>query len=113
MSRSNVNWLVVAARGLASVLAGALLLCEVLTADGSFHQALHSGGKAASNNCILCLFAKGQVDLPETAPRITAFVWSTFDSPMRMESIALVDFRYLISPSRAPPAFSFRPTVVA
>ncbi len=113
MSRLNVNWLVAAARGLACVLAGVLLLCEVLTADGSLHQAFHSGEKAASNNCILCLFAKGQVDKPESEPRITTFVWSTFDSPQPMQSVALVDCRYFTSPSRAPPAFSLRPTVVA
>jgi len=90
-------------RALGGLLAIALLVCELLAGNSPFHQALHSG-KAASNSCLLCLFAKGQIDSPRSVPLVTAPVRSSFDSSPRMETVAVVDFRYLASPSRAPPA---------
>jgi hypothetical protein len=113
VSRFKINRFVAASRGLAGVLAGALLLCELLATNGQFHQALHHGGKAVSNSCILCLFANGHVDLPPLMPVVTAHVLSSFDSALRMETIVLVDFSYLSSPSRAPPALASLPSVVA
>lgn len=102
-----------AARGLAGVLAGGVLLLGLLAANSGFHQTLHHSGKAAADSCVLCLFAKGQVGLPQSAPVITTSVRSSFDLPPRMESIAMVDFTYLTSPSRAPPALASLLSVVA
>ena len=99
------NGLAAAARGLAGVLAGALLLIEILGGSGRFHQALHSNGKAPSSSCLLCLFAKGQVDLAQPAMVGTASVKTPFHIRLLRESIALMDFTYLAAPSRAPPAF--------
>jgi hypothetical protein len=113
VSRSKANRFVAAARVLAGVLAGALLVFELLSADGGFHQALHHNGKAASNGCILCLFAKGQVDSPQAVPGVTSSVWSMFPPAPRMESIALLDFTYLASASRAPPTLTSVLSVVA
>ena len=113
LSRFKINWFVAAVRGLAGVLAGAILLFELLSTNGQFHQALHPGGKAASNICVVCLFAKGQVDSPQVIPAVSACVWSWFDPAPRMESAPLVDFAYLVSPSRAPPAFVSLSPVVA
>lgn len=98
-------------RALSALLAAGLLLCELLAADGPFHQALHTG-KAASNSCLLCLFAKGQVDSPVQNAIITAPVPTAFDSSPRLETVVLADFRYLVSPSRAPPAFASASPVV-
>lgn len=104
VSRFKINRCFAAYRVLSGLLAVALLLCELLAANGQFHQAMH-GGKASSNSCLLCLFAKGHVDSPRSVPFVTAPVQSTFESLPPMESIAVVDFTYLSSPSRAPPVF--------
>jgi len=90
-----------------------LLLLQLLTASSDFHQAQHRDGKATSATCILCLLANGHVDLPEAAQSLTPDARPVMDSEPRHESIALVDFSYLSSPSRAPPAFSSPLSVVA
>ena len=113
LSRFKINWFVAVVRGLAGVMALALLLFELLSTNRRFHQVLHPGGKAASNSCVVCLFAKGQVDSPQLAPVATAAVWSLFNPAPRMESAALVDFAYLVSPSRAPPALASLSQAVA
>jgi hypothetical protein len=113
MSRLKAIRFIVAARHLACVLIGALLLLEALAASGQFHQSLHHEGKAASNTCILCLFAKGQVDTADTAPVFTApFRLSPKRAPL-VDPVPFVDFRYLSSPSRAPPVSSLFLSVVA
>ncbi len=98
---------------LSGALAGALLLLTVLAANGKFHQALHLKGKSASDNCVLCLFAKGQVDLPQSIAEAPATVAPLVTMRLRLESIVLVDFTYLSSPSRAPPALDSSSTVMA
>jgi hypothetical protein len=105
VSRFKVNGFATATRGLAGLLAGALLFVEILGANGGFHQSLHANGKAAPSSCLLCLFAKAQVDLPQSAPVITAVIQSSFETAPLGESIVLVDFTYLAAPCRAPPAF--------
>ena len=107
------NRFVAAARGLAGLLAGALLICELLAANGQVHGALHHKGNAAPNSCVLCLFVKGLVDSPDSAPVPTEPVWSFFDSVPQIRSIAWVDFTYLVSLSRAPPALASSIPVVA
>jgi hypothetical protein len=104
VSRFKINRCFAACRALGGLLAVALLFCELLAANGRFHQAMH-GGKASSNSCLLCLFAKSQVDSPRSAPIVAAPVLPSFESSPPMESIAVVDFTYLSSPSRAPPVF--------
>jgi hypothetical protein len=113
VSGFKVNWFVAAARVMAGALAAALLLFELLAANGAFHEALHQSGKAASDCCVLCLLAQGHVDSPDSVPVVTASVQPSFDLPPRMESIALLDFTFLASPSRAPPALASLLTVVA
>lgn len=112
LTHFNVNRFV-CARVLASALAAALLLLELLAGNNEFHNALHHNGNAASNNCVLCLFAKGHVDSPEPTPVLTPLVQPSFEPTPRQESIAFVDFTYLASPSRAPPASSSFLSVVA
>ena len=85
----------------------------LLAADGGFHQALHQSGKATPDNCVLCLFVKGHIDLSQSVAVLAAPVRVSFEPPPVMESIALVDFSYLASPSRAPPALASLPAVVA
>jgi hypothetical protein len=113
VSRFTVKRFVAATRVLAGLLAGAVLLFELLAANGAFHEAWHHDGKATANPCVLCLFAKGQVDSPESTPILTEFVQSSFEPAPLMESVAKADVTYLAFPSRAPPAsFSLLSVVV-
>jgi hypothetical protein len=74
---------------------------------------MHHGGTADSNSCVLCLFANGHVDLPQTVPAVTAPVRWVLEAAPPARAIVTVDFTYLVSPSRAPPAPAFVPSVVA
>jgi hypothetical protein len=113
MSRMKAIRFILAARHMACVLVGALLLLEGLAASGQFHQSLHHEGKTASNTCVLCLLAKGQVDTADISPVFTApFLVSPKRAPL-IDVIPFVDFRYLSSPSRAPPVSSLLLSVVA
>lgn len=113
VSRVSVNRIVALGRALAGLLAGALLIFDLLAANSGFHQALHQQDKAGSTNCVLCLLAKGQVDLPQSVPAAASPVWSSFALVPLAEPTAMVDFTYLIAPSRAPPAFASPLSVVA
>jgi hypothetical protein len=94
----------VATRALAGLMAGALFVFTLLATSGQFHLAFHCDGKPASSSCIICLFAKGQLDVAPAVPIFTPFIQVSFDSVPRIESITLVDSRYSVSPPRAPPA---------
>ena len=113
VSRLKAIRFVTAARVLACVLAGALLLFELLAADNSFHQALHHNGKAASNSCVICLLAKGHADSADTGPVFAAPVRISLITAPAAESIFIADFTYLSFPSRAPPASLSLLSVVA
>ncbi len=102
-----------AARALGALLTLLLLVLELLAADGRFHQALHQNGKADANSCVLCLFAKGVVDLPPCAVAVSPAVPPPFEVAPRINSAVVLDFRYLVSPSRAPPASFSLSAVVA
>ncbi len=112
VSRFKANRLTTVARVLAGAMAVAVLLLELLAANGGFHEALHSGGKAVPGSCVLCLFAAGQAESPGMAPAAASPAASVLAAPVR-ESIAAVDITYLASPSRAPPVPALSPAVVA
>lgn len=103
----------VTTRVLACVVAGALLLFELLAANGAFHQALHHSGRTAATTCVLCLFAKGQLDSSEPGPISTEPFLIPLCPEPTVETIVVTDFTYLSSPSRAPPVFSSLLSVVA
>ena len=102
VSPKRVNRLV-AARALAGLLAATLFVFELLATSGRFHQALHCDGKPASSTCLICLFAKGHLDVPPALPVPAPAIEISWDSSPPIESITMVDSRYLVSPPRAPP----------
>ena len=108
--RLKLNWFNITARVVAGVLAGGLLVLELLAADGAFHKALHQDGKT---NCVICLFVKGQAHSAQTAPVLPGCVWRLSDASPRVEPIVLASFTYLASFSRAPPALGILLSVVA
>ncbi len=105
--RAKANRFAAAKRGLAVALAVGLLLVDVLAANVGFHQSLHHNGVATSNTCVFCLFAKGQVDLPQAAPVVVTSVPTALAPTPIIHSIVPVDVTYLVFSSRAPPALPF------
>jgi Protein of unknown function (DUF2946) len=81
-----------------------VLLFGLLAASNAFHRAMHHGRTADSSSCVLCLFANGHVYLPQTAPAVSESVRVLLAVAPLTEPVVTVDFTYLISPSRAPPA---------
>jgi len=112
VSRFKVIRFIAAARVLACVLAGALLIFELLAANSEFHQALHHGGKAASNTCVVCLFAKGHADSPGLTPVFTRPVAILLSPALRSELEFLPWFDFVVSDGRAPPFNSSSTAVV-
>ncbi len=102
--RFRVKWFVAASRVLAGVMAAALFLVGLVAADRTLHESFHHNGKAAANSCILCLFAKGQVDSPEPVNVIAGPVRSVFLPAPLFEVIATQGFTFLASLSRGPPS---------
>ena len=95
------------------MLAVTALCFALLAANSEFHQALHHGGTGRSNSCVLCLFAYGHVDSPQSPLALADFVPSFTDSAPPAKSIVTVEFTYLLSPSRAPPALAALLSAVA
>jgi hypothetical protein len=88
---------------LAGLLAGALLVFTLLTASGPLHQALHHGGAAGGSACAICLFAKGQVDLPDVSPVFAVGVFLLVGGLMVSRTTVPFNFISLLPPGRAPP----------
>ena len=80
-----------------------LLVATTAAAGHLLHRALHTNDSAPSHNCVLCLFAKGQVTAADGLALLALFVtpfllvlaWVSFRAP------ASLDLR--LAPSRAPP----------
>ncbi len=113
MSRSKQKRIVGTIRTLGCVLAGVLLVFELLAANTELHRALHTSGAASADTCALCQFANGQVDSPAPILTVSAPIPVLFELAPRWESAALADFPYNSSPSRAPPASPALLSVVA
>lgn len=107
------RFVAVAARRLAGVLGGALLAFALLAANSELHHAWHHGGNPSSNSCALCLFAKGQVEMPDSTMVFLAAFRPSFDSAPPLETVSKIDLTYLAFPSRAPPAITFLSLAVA
>jgi hypothetical protein len=93
-------------RLLAALLAGALLAFTLLTASGSLHQALHHNGAADGSSCLVCLFAKGQIDLPQGLPVFAVGVFLLIGVLMIVRIAFPLNFASLLPPGRAPPHFA-------
>ena len=112
VSRNKIKRIIGAARTLVCVLAGVMLVFELLAANTEFHRALHKSGTASADTCVLCQFANGQVDSPPPALTLASPVRLVTELEPRVDFCSLSDFEYLSSPSRAPPASSTSLSVV-
>ena len=106
VSRNKIKRIIGAARTLACVLAGVMLVFELLAANTEFHRALHKSGTASTDTCVLCQFANGQVDSPPPILTLASPVRLVTELAPRVDCSVRSNFDYLSSPSRAPPASS-------
>ncbi len=89
----------------AVLLAGLFLFLSALSSSPKLHHWLHSDAHSASHDCVVKLFANGQVDVAGTAAAVP--VAADLFGGVALRPIALflpsADYRY--SSSRAPPSF--------
>jgi hypothetical protein len=89
----------------AGLLAGTMLVFTLLTASGHLHHALHHDGAAGGSACAICLFAKGQVDLPDASPVFAVGVFLLIGGLIVARTSFALDVISLLPPGRAPPHF--------
>jgi hypothetical protein len=84
-----------------------ILVASALSISPSLHRRLHHNGTQTHDFCLICAFANGQVSTAETSPALVLiFLFFICGSGLQMASpVSSCDLR--LSPSRAPPRFSF------
>jgi len=90
---------------LAGLLAVLLLVTTTASASHLLHGALHGNASTPDHNCILCLFAKGQVSAADDVAVFALFL-AAFFFTLAWTSVrawASIDLR--LAPTRGPPAF--------
>jgi hypothetical protein len=92
---------------IAGLLAVLLLFAVTLSVCPSLHQYLHHDAGEPDHHCLVCLFAQGQVNAAAGAVAVFAFFLAIvyFAAWALTGAQPAPDFR--LSPSRAPPGFSF------
>ena len=89
---------------LAGLLAVLLLVTTTASASHLLHRALHGNAASPNHNCVICLFAKGQVSTADGVATLAAFVAVFFFTVSWNSVPALASIDLRLSPSRAPPA---------
>ncbi len=89
-------------RVFAGLLAGMMLVFTLLTASGHLHHEFHEGA-AGGTHCAICLFTKGQVDLPEATPVFVVGVFLPMGGLILIRTAFASDVISLLPPGRAPP----------
>lgn len=87
----------------AGLLAATMLVFTLLTASGHLHHPLHQDGAAGGSACALCLFVKGQVDLPDAAPVFAVGVFLEIGGLIVTRTFFAPNVISLLPPGRAPP----------
>ena len=90
----------------AGLLAGMMLVFSLLTASGHLHHALHHEGAVGGTHCAICLFTKGQVDLPDAAPVFAVGVFLLTVGLILARTTFASAVIALLPPGRAPPRFA-------
>ena len=80
-----------------------LLVATTLSVSHALHQSLHQDGAASGHFCVVCSFAKGQVNAAAVALVSAALVFCFFWAVCLVNTFAFPGFDYRSSPSRAPP----------
>ena len=88
---------------LAGLLALLLLAGTSLSIRHSAHGAFPGQGDAGHDLCLLCSFAKGQVNTSEATQETAFLVLVLFSPVLLLGTPPFLGFNYRISPGRAPP----------
>jgi hypothetical protein len=84
-------------------LSGLILFLSVLAVSPQLHKLIHANADAASHNCAVTLFAKGQVAATVGALTLINLVLFSGDIALLSETVLLPQADYRFSSSRAPP----------
>jgi len=95
----------VAKSALAGLLAVLLLACATLSTCDSLHQKFHAGS-SADHFCLVCNFAKGQVNTADVPPVAAVFIFCFLGIGLLTKTVSLPSLDIRLSPSRAPPVSS-------
>jgi hypothetical protein len=93
----------VAKPALAGLLVVLLLLPAILAASPSHKKSSHAGSSDDKHLCIVCLFARGQVDLTDVAPLRAVLVSDGLGFVVLVEAAVLTEIDLRLSPDRGPP----------
>ena len=94
----------VAKPALAGLLVTLLLAFGLLAANGPLHRSLHHDRAAAGANfCAICLFAQGQVELPNLGPVLISSVFFLLCGLLAASAGVPWSIDALLPPERAPP----------
>jgi len=96
----------VAKPAMAGFLAALLLAFGLLAASGPLHRSLHHDRAAGVNFCAVCLFAKGQVELPSLGPVFVSIVFFLLCGLPAAGAGVPWSVDLLLPPGRAPPRLS-------
>jgi hypothetical protein len=95
----------IAKPALAGFLVLVLLFLGTLAASPTLHQWFHPDANAPSHDCVITLFAKGQVSAATVAPLLVGLVILFGGVALLPEMLVLPSADYRFSSSRAPPFF--------
>ena len=102
MSR-NLKFGTVFRKASAVLLCAMVLFLAALAASPSLHEWLHHDANEPSHECVVTLFAHGQVNATTIVP-VVALVAALFGGvALLTQSFELASADYRFSPSRAPP----------
>jgi|ERR1043166_4260745 hypothetical protein len=93
----------VAKPALAGLLAALLLAFGLLAANGPLHRSLHHDPAAGANFCAICLFAQGQVELPNLGPVVISTTFFVLCGLLAAGAGVPWSVDSLLPPGRAPP----------
>lgn len=104
-------------RGIGKILAVSLMLVlwlgtTALAASPQLHHLLHKDSKSATHECLVTLLSKSQLLAGSAATFVLALVPIFFGLLLIAESSHFSIIEYRLSPSRAPPALCYTPSMV-
>ena len=104
-------------RGIGKILVVSLMLVlwlgtAALAASPQLHHLLHKDSKSATHECLVTLLSKSQLLAGGAATFVLALIPVFFGLLLIAESSHFSIIEYRLSPSRAPPARSYTPSMV-
>jgi hypothetical protein len=84
---------------------GLVLLLQVLAASEALHKAIHPQAHSPQHQCVISLFAQGQVNAANVSLPGFVFVGALIPFLLKPDLTPAPSFNYPLPPSRGPPRF--------